>query len=66
MAVVEQEKSRIIWVVVFKIALKMFGNGTHKVLKFFNKPKPNVYLGMVENQLKGLRKGGYTYGATLA
>lgn len=42
----------------------MFGNGIHKVLKFFN--KPHVYLGMVENPLKGLRKGGYTYGAMLA
>lgn len=42
----------------------MFGNGIHKVLKFFN--KPNVYLGMVEYQLKGLRKGGYTYGPMLA
>ena len=34
------------------------------MLKFFN--NPNVYLGMVENQLKGLRKGGYAYGAMLA
>lgn len=42
----------------------MFGNGSHKVLKFFN--KPNVYLSVVENQLKGLRKGDYTYGAMLA
>lgn len=63
MAVVGQEKSRIIWVLAW-IALKMFGNGIHKVLKFFN--KPNVYLGMVENNFKGLWKGGYTYGAMLA
>lgn len=63
MAAVGQEKSRNIWVLAW-VALKMFGNGIHKVLKFFN--KPHVYLGMVENQLKGLRKGGYTYGAMLA
>lgn len=41
----------------------MVGKGIHEVLKFFN--KPNVHLGMVEKQLKGLRKGGYTYGAML-
>lgn len=64
MAVVGWEnKSRLIWVLAW-IVFKMFGNGIHKVLKFFN--KPNVYLGMVENQLKGLRKGGYTYGPILA
>lgn len=63
MAVVGWEKSRLIWVLA-RIAHKMFGNGIHKVLKFFN--KPNVYLGMVEYQLKGLRKGGYTYGPMLA
>lgn len=63
MAVVRQGKSRIIWVFAWT-ALKMFENGIHKVLKFFN--KPTVYLGMVENQLKRLRKGGYTYGAMLA
>lgn len=63
MAVVGQEKSRIISVLA-RLALKMFGNCIHKVLKFFN--KPNVYLGMVENHSKGLRKGDYTYGAMLA
>lgn len=63
MTVVGQEKSRII-LVLARIALRMFGNGIHKVLKFSN--KSNVYLGMLENQLKRLRKGGYTYGAMLA
>lgn len=63
MTVVGQEKSRIILVLAWT-ALRMFGNSIHKVLKCSN--KPNVYLGMSENQLKRLRKGGYTYGAMLA
>lgn len=63
MTVVGQEKSRIILVLTWA-ALRMFGNSIHKVLKFSN--KPNVYLGTSENQLKRLRKGGYTYGAMLA
>lgn len=63
MTVVGQEKSRIILVLAWT-TLRMFGNSIHKVLKFSN--KPNVYLGMSENQLKRLRKGGYTYGAMLA
>lgn len=53
MIVSGQEKSSIICVLP-QIALKMFGNGIHKVLKFFN--KPNMYLGILENQLKKTKK----------
>lgn len=63
MTVAGQEKPSIIWVLAW-IALKMFQTGIHKVLKFFN--KPNVYLGIVENQSKKPRKVGYTSGAMLA